>query len=116
MALATAERVQSSSSTTSSSASVCLASPSIDPPGLLRRSAYREVEGGSTSERALDPNRAAMRLDDTLGDVQAEAEAPWPLAAAPVALEKQLLLLGSDARTGVTNRELHEVPACLRGD
>src|SRR5690349_17066210 len=85
-------------------------------PGVRLRSARpaeRELEVRAATDLAVDGDRPAMRLDDALGDREAEARAPaLLLAPLPVSVEHVRELLGRDARALIDDAE-HDAAVAL---
>src|SRR5437763_2472190 len=76
--------------------------------GFDARYRQREVERRPLSRLALRPDLSAVRLDDALGDRQAEARAEARGALRlPVGVEDVLQILVRDARAGVADDEEH---------
>src|SRR5207237_5020722 len=69
---------------------------------------WREGLAGPVCHGAIDPDRAGMRLDETLSDPEAESDAAWALAGTRQTderLEDALVIAHRDARPVVADLE-----------
>src|SRR5712692_11089542 len=83
---------------------------------LLRCQRDGEVERRTVTDRALDPDLAAMHLNDLLNDREAQAGPGYRLGGAapdpPEALEDVLDLVRGDAQAGVGHADERKPAVC----
>src|SRR5690606_33282866 len=93
-----------------SKAGVMGGGPASRPASASSTRRHGHEEPRAAALLALDPDAAAVRLDDALGDGEAEADAAAArVAGLPEAVEEVRELIGRDAGPGVADLEAHLV-------
>src|SRR5829696_8294396 len=82
----------------------------MPPPSVPRPERYQDAERGPFTQNGLNFDRAAVHLDDTLGDRESKPAAALLACAAVVDLLELFkyfaLILGRNTRPGVLDRDL----------